>query len=615
MKKAKRITIVSLLVFMLHCSTSTPHDDDLYSFALAHQNDLSLSTYVTAHSVQRLLADTAGRREALSLLKAHGITNVYLEVYRSGVVVPSELLRTVRDFFQDHGIQVVGGIVTVPGGDFGVRQQGRLGWFNWQAEKTQQDLERVMREAASIFDTFIVDDFLCTADTSQESKTAKGQRSWSQYRRDLLTQISQDVFITPAREVNPDITMIIKYPQWYDRFHLFGYDVARQPDLFDVVWVGTETRGQYTQRFGFVQPYEGFVNYRWLASRSGEKIGGAWFDHGDCDAQDFIEQAFQTVLAGAREIVIFNYDSFVYGHRGHHLLRREFEHLVELAQAVGHTPVQGIPAYKPPNSDAGGDLYIMDYIGMLGVPLVPVATYPEQASTVFLPTQAAADSGIAAKIQTSLSRNCRIIVTTGFLANMQHNRNLVEMAGLEWPVTIDPAEAQKIIVNQQIVPLPRPLNVESPLRLTTATPLLTTQFGPFRLPYLTKNQAGNIFVLNCHTFSQADFDAVDEVLLCPRPLGLLDVPQSWANTLRDAFGGQLGIQLSAPTRVTLQPLGKTNVVLHNYNTQHVDVVLNLQQSSPLMDVFSGTRIDRQNGAIKLTLPPRSRMWLHPERSL
>jgi hypothetical protein len=155
----------------------------------------------------------------------------------------------------------------------------------------------------------------------------------------MLTEIALSVFINPAKAKNPDITMIIKYPQWYDRFHQFGYDVATEPALFDKVYVGTETRGQYTQRYGFVQPYEGFINFRWISTLAGDKIGAAWFDHGDCNEFDFIEQAYQSVLAGAKELVIFNFDSFITGHPGHHLLRQDFEKLADLAAAVAKNPI------------------------------------------------------------------------------------------------------------------------------------------------------------------------------------------------------------------------------------------------------------------------------------
>ncbi|MBR9998686.1 MAG: hypothetical protein KFF73_06935, partial [Cyclobacteriaceae bacterium] len=298
-----RTVLASLsILLMISCAPPRENEMDVYSLAVKRKDDLQLSVYFTAHAVDRLLSAENGRREAVSLLRANGITKVFIEVYRSGLALPPAQLEPVIDFFQSNDFEVVGGIATVPGENFGVRQEAQYSWFNWQAEKTQSDLKQVMEETAPLFKSFIVDDFLCTADTSILSKNARGNRDWPEYRRDLLVELSGSVFMDIPKKMNPAINMIIKYPQWYDRYHLFGYDVVRQNQLFDQVWIGTETRGQYTQRFGFVQPYEGFINYRWMKSLAGEKMGGAWFDHIDCDQYDFIDQAYQSVLAGAREL-------------------------------------------------------------------------------------------------------------------------------------------------------------------------------------------------------------------------------------------------------------------------------------------------------------------------
>ena len=511
--------------------------DDYFRFAKQHQDDLTLSVYITAHSVERLLSTPEGRREATSLMMANGITKVYLEVYRSGLVVAPKLLTETTKYFIENGFEVVGGIATVPGGDIGVKQEGELGWFNWQNPKTQQDMKKVMLDAAPIFDTFIVDDFLCTGDISQESKVAKGDRSWSEYRRRLMTELASSIFIDPVKSVNPDIHMIIKYPQWYDRFHMFGYDVETGPKLFDEVWVGTETRGQYTQRFGFVQPYEGFVNYSWIKSMAGKKTGGAWFDHGDCDALDFVEQAYQSVLAGANELVIFNYGSFVNGHAGHHLLRMDFEKLARLAKTLKTSPIHGIAGYKPPHSEAGGDLYIMDFVGMFGIPLMPMAYYPENEATIFLPTQAAADPEIVRKVMASHRQGKRIIMTAGFLAKVADKGKLSKLSGILKP-EVGVISVDKIILDGSETPLEKPLDLEATLEIKNAIAMLEVKWGNSTVPFLTKSKDGQLYVLNSHTFSEADFKAVGEVLLCPRPLGLLDLPTSCS-----VFNEQLQIAL------------------------------------------------------------------------
>ena len=603
-------TGISLLLLLSLCTPRSPQVDNMQSYVESRKHDLRLSTYVTAHAVQQLLSTVEGRREAISLLRANGIDKIYVEVYRSGLVVSPELLQEVSDFFTQHGFEVVGGIATVPGPDFGVRQEARYGWFNWQNEKTQNDLRKVMEDIAPIFNSFIVDDFLCTADTSMESKEAKGERTWSEYRRDLLTRLQAPLFIDPLKKVNPGMQIIIKYPQWYDRFHLFGYDVVSETELYDQVWVGTETRNMNTQRFGYVQPYEGFVNYRWLASIAGDKIGGSWFDHIECDKNDFIDQAWQSVLAGSQELCLFNYFNIVNGHEGHHLLRMDYHHLADLAKVIKDFPVEGVSAYKPPNSDAGGDLYIMDFIGMLGIPLVPVSIYPEDASVIFLPTQAASDKEIYSKVRRSLLEGTRIIVTAGFLASSQNGVELAELAGVEPPEVVKFLKAQSVITKKGIVELDLPLDMEASLTVSDAEVLLEAQVNGAKIPYLTGKKANNFYVLNTHTFSQADFDAVGEVLLCPKPLGMLQLPDEWAKIFRNVFNAPLGIHLDASVKVSLQTLGNGEVVVHNYNSDKVDVRLKLDKNQ-YINVLSKMEVPLENGDMVMNIPGRSRVWLRP----
>jgi len=613
--RPRRLFFLAIIILFVSqsCVMERISKDHFYQYAKSRQDDLRLSVYITAQSVTNHFADDQGRRQAVSLMRSMGITKAYVEVYRGGLVVDETLLKTVIKYLQRSGFDVVGGIATVPGKDFGVRQEGRLGWFNWQNAKTQNDLKRVMQQTAGLFDEFIIDDFLCTADTSLESKRAKGDKTWSQYRRDLLTRLAGEIFIDPARKINPNITMIIKYPQWYDRFHLFGYDVVRESTMFDKIWVGTESRGQYTQRYGFVQPYEGFVNYRWLKSIAGEKTGGAWFDHGDCNGIDFIEQAYQSVLAGANEIIIFHFGDLVKGHPGHNFLRRQFHQLADLAREVKTHPVIGAVGYKPPNSDAGGDLYIMDFIGMLGVPLVPDAKYPEKARVVFLPTQAAADADILAKVNASVKNKATLVFTAGFLANARNSRQLAQMAGVGWPVKVAPIKADAIYVDGTPVTIEHGLDLEASLTLNGASALLTAKVGTKKVPFLTKMERDgiSIYVLNTHTFSQADFDAVGEVLLCPRPLGILEIAPEWVNVLRRAFNAPLGLELQGPTRIVLQPLEGDGWVIHNYNQQPEQIVFGLTnvRLGRLVDRFTGQPVHIDNGNVILNMPARSRVWL------
>lgn len=600
-----------------------PLDSDariLHENANARKGDLSLSSYATSGHVENLATDETVRASALETIRRMGLTKIYIEVYRSGHVVSSEHLIFVRDWLRSKGIEVVGGIATTPGRDFGVRQKGPLGWFNWQNEKTQRDLEKVMRTSAKIFDRFIVDDFFCTGDISDESRTAKGDRSWGDYRRALLTELARSIFVGPAKEVNPDIIMIVKYPQWYDRFHLFGYDTQTFPQIFDQVWVGTETRGRNTQRFGFVQPYEGFVNYRWLAGISGDKIGGAWFDHGDCKEYDFLDQAYTSVLAGASELVFFNFNNVMQGHPDHEKIIAEFDALADLAVFVREHPVIGVPAYKPPNSDPAGDMYIMDFLGMLGIPLIPVHAFPKESPVIFLPAQAAADPKLMDHIHQARERGAHLIMTTNLLIASQHGDELAHLVGIDPNIQSKPIRAQ---LAQRSQGAKVTVDLESPIEGKAGPDNIICMSGGKKVALLITNQTSNdsIALLNTHTYSQADFEAVGEVLLCPRPLGLLELKGPALQTLRQAFGnGTLDIpSFKGPNCVTFHPLGSCgSCVIQNFNDREVDVTITLpkEKSGRFIDAFSGRSIpvrtaEKNNIALDLSIPARSRAWIRP----
>jgi hypothetical protein len=244
-------------------------------------------------------------------------------------------------------------------------------------------------------------------------------RDWGIYRRDLLNALIQPIIIEPARSVRPGIRMVIKFPQWYDRFHLFGYDPPRMAAQFDRVWVGVEVRNPKTQRMGFVQPTQGYMNYRWLTSVIGGKVEAAWFDHIECTAQNLVDQAWQSVLAGARELVLFNLFDIVQGHPGHALFAKALPAMQAAAGRVQGAQFEGVAFYKPPNSDPGDNRFLMDYLGMLGIPVVPVAEYPSKSRAVILGVQAAHDPALISKVTAHLRTGARVAMTASLLEQVK----------------------------------------------------------------------------------------------------------------------------------------------------------------------------------------------------
>ncbi|MCC6153650.1 MAG: hypothetical protein IT367_07815 [Candidatus Hydrogenedentes bacterium] len=568
--------------------------------------------YMTNGSVQKLATDPAALEKAPGLLKALRISKVYIEVFRQ-TPVSNDDLKKVSDALAQQGFEVAGGIATLPGENYGVREDAKLGWFNWQAQKTREDVANIVSTTAPLFSEIIVDDFFCTNDMSAESLAAKGELPWGDYRRALMVQAAQQSVIVPAKTANPSATLIMKFPQWYDRFHEFGYDVPAESAMFDRIWVGTETRGPDTVRYGFTQPYQGFVNLRWIASIAGPKTAGAWFDHGDCDANDFIDQAYQSVLAGAREIMIFAYSDIESGHPGHELLKKEQDNLAKLSAIVQENPVLGVYGYKPANTDAGPDLFIMDYIGMLGVPVVPTAFPPNGARVVFLPTQAAGDPAIATFIRNAIAQKVTLVMTTGFLATAPMRDDLVRYAGIRGPIKLEPQRAMSMRIKGDDHAFAHGLDLAANLALDTAKPLLMADVSGKKIPFFTVNEieGAKVYVLNTRTFSQADYDAVGEVLLPPRQLGLLELPEGAVNVIREAFTLPLGYKMEAPVRVTLQPLGPAQFVIQNYTPANCNVRLSATFASKgkIRDQLSGKTFTPQGRQIDIAIPSRSRVWL------
>lgn len=603
---------VFCLVFALSSAGWAVSPEEMPELAKSRAGDLLLSTYFTVDGTLELANSEAARADALRYLHALGIGKVYVESYRGASVADEATLTAARDFLKQQGFAVSAGIATYPAEGFGVVANEGLPWYNFQAPESQRLLEEVVRRTARVFDEIIVDDFFCSGDTSEISQQFRQNRTWPEYRRDLFTALSQRMIIAPAREERPGVTMIIKFPQWYDLFHIYGYDVSREPQLYDRVYVGTETRGPNTQKYGFTQPYEGFINYRWIASMAGGKIGGAWFDHGDTDQHDFLDQAYQSVLAGAPELMLFSHNALKDGHPGHQELRDHFTNLANLAALVRDHPVEGVVGYKPPNSDAGTDIYLMDQVGMLGVPLVPASSFPADAPMLFLPTQAATDAKIGEKVEHWLQEGSRrLVMTAGFLAATA-SPELAALAGLQGPVALAPARTATIVNSNESQLLDAPLGLAAHLVPDRAEVVLEAQVDSGRSPYLTTLHRNDDFVsvLNCETFSQADFEAVNEVLLSPRRLGMLVLPEAWLAALRSAFAGALGEAFSAPARVTMQPLrDHAAIVIQNYRDEpalvrvDMNAILGPELAATLAPV-SGEGVSLEKGIYTAELPAR-----------
>ncbi len=546
--------------------------------ASAAGDRLRVSVYCTAGDVQHHLATPEGRQRVLLALQPLGVSRLFLEGRRGDEYVAPEQLREVRDFFASHKIQCSGGIATVPGQKFGVRQAGGLSWLNWESPKVRADVAGFFTENAPIFDTLIVDDFFCTGDVSPEADRARGSRSWEEYRRDLLVSMITPVITDPTRAASPRTRLIIKYPQWYDRFHLFGYDPRRMSPRFDQVWVGTEVRDPGTRRMGFVQPTEGYMNFRWLTSIAGRKVAGAWFDHIECSAQNFVDQAFGSVLAGAGELTLFRLGDVMEGHPGDALLAARLPELQTLAARIRGKTRLGVPFYKPPNGDSSENLYLADYLGMIGLPILPVSDYPAEAKVAFLPVQAAGDPKLLQKMERHLKTGATLVATPALLRAL--GTDAASLAGVKLGPTSQPSTTGQIRIAGESVKLDPPLELDASVEPVACKIRSTAVLATNQIPFLTTQAVGkgHLLVLNVRTFSEQDFRDAGEWVLSPKQLGLPRIPQQLADQIRASVLHPLDVELRAPAGVGLFLIGR-ETWLYSLRDEAVRIVFRGESSN------------------------------------
>jgi hypothetical protein len=390
------------------------------------------STLFTAQDVRDRLASERDIDRALAWCRENGVTKAYVESFRDGYRAPRAGLGRARDRFREAGLEVSGCITTTRLG------KPSTGWRGIACLTDRANQERLRSEfelAAALFDEIMIDDFWFTdcacpaCDAARQAKTVTiGEATfpvagdtWEDYRGELMLQLSRRQVLEAARKVNPRVRLIVKFPLWYEDFHNRGYDAGRETSAFDRTWVGTETRDYGDRQWGGTPGYHAYFLMRWLGGIGGEKCGGGWFDPYGTSPRTYLEQARQTVLGGARESLLFCYGSLVHGNGPANLaaLRAARTELLEAAAQVRRRTPAGVAAYRPINSHPGREAGVFDFVGMMGVPLVPCHEFPADAPALFLSVHALKDPGLATKLAAYVATGRPVLITDGLAGRLK----------------------------------------------------------------------------------------------------------------------------------------------------------------------------------------------------
>jgi len=411
--------------------------------------------YARAYEV-REMADLEWLRSRFEVMAEHlEVSKMYLETHRDKILVDSETLEKAKGFFAERGIATAGGITLT------IDERNRFETFCYSDPEHRAWVQEVVEHTARHFDEVILDDFFFTSCKTEVEIEAKGDRSWTEYRLALLDEVARNVIVGPARKVNPDVKVIVKYPNWYDHFQGLGFNLETEPLVFDAVYTGTETRDA-TMSAQHLQPYHGYQIWRFFESlRPGHNAGG-WVDTGGMRYLDrYAEQLWVTLFAKSPEITLFDFRQMSIPLQERHRApwqgqgtSLDFDAVVgpfrkddgsfvpelTVARLAGWSlekvdpvigqlgePV-GVRSYKPFHSS--GEDFLHNFMGMVGIPIDLRPEFPEEAPLVLLTEAAKLDPDIVKKIEGQLRVGKNVMITSGLL-NALEGRGIGQIVELE----------------------------------------------------------------------------------------------------------------------------------------------------------------------------------------
>jgi hypothetical protein len=418
--------------------------------------NFTVSVYTRAYEVSDM-ADQKKLEESWNIISQQvNIDKIYLETHRDKLIVDEKTLENAIKFFKSKGLKVAGGIT------FTMDESNNFETFCYSNPEHRKKAREIVEFTAKHFDEFILDDFFFTNCKCDLCIKAKGDMSWTDYRLKLMTESARDLIVNPAKAVNPNVKVIIKYPNWYEHFQGLGFNLETEPAIFDGIYTGTETRDPvFTDQH--LQQYESYLIIRYFNNIAPGRNGGGWVDPGAAFYLDrYAEQFWLTLFAKTPEITMFDYRQLLspirFGERAAWQGQQtsfDFDEMMKpiilkdgktvqpttIARAAGMTFEQvdkflgslgnpvGIKTYRPYHST--GEDFLQNYLGMIGIPMDISPVFPAEGNMILLTEEAAFDPQIVQKIKDRLQSGKNVVVTSGLLRALQ-GKGIEEIAELKY---------------------------------------------------------------------------------------------------------------------------------------------------------------------------------------
>ncbi len=386
---------------------------------MGNYRNFDLVTYFIASGVEQATEEKL-QQEIDFFSRYMRLDKVYVEPFRDGVFASEEQLRLCKTVFERNGIRTEGGITTsLPDIDGQPKKQRLLNVLCYNDDAMMSALSRACALNAKVFDAFIIDDFYFTNCTCKTCRTEKENYnrehgitdgSWQAYRTHKMYEASLKYVIGPAKAVNPECKITIKYPNWMESYQETGYNPATQKDIFEYIYTGTETRDPFNTD-QHLPRYLSFSLMRYMEDMAPGRNGGGWFDPFDCRMLDYyLEQAYLTAFSKPREMMLFCFQALLDAINVP-ALGFMLDKLDDLLDKLGE-PV-GIPCYIP-NASQGED-NVQDFLGMHGFPIVTTPHFKEASPVMLLTESSAFDTDIVTKLEKYIASGNKAIVTSGFV--------------------------------------------------------------------------------------------------------------------------------------------------------------------------------------------------------
>ena len=584
--------------------------------------NFKVSTYIRAQDVARMADDKFLNDTWQTVSTQVDLDKIYLETHRDAFTVDEKTMLKVKKFFLSKGLEVGGGIT------YTRSEPTDFETYSYARENERQIVKEVAEYTAKLFDDFILDDFFFIDLKNDDEIAAKGNKSWTEYRLRLMADAGRELIVNPAKKVNPKVKVIVKYPNWYDHFHGLGFNLEEEPQYFDGIWTGTETRDP-----GSAQHLQNYLSYnvvRYFDNIAPGKNGGGWVDAGGIhmSMDRYAEQLHLTMLSKTPEIILWNYMQ-LYEVKITPQMRAKWQEtgvsfnydemvapftkdgktitpttMARFANVTLHQtdkltgqlgkPI-GLASYKPYHSS--GEDFLQNYLGMIGLPMDMYPQFLNDKQQILLTQQAAKDPQIVEKIKMQLKRGGDVIITTGLLKTIREQlADVCELYCGDLKAIVNDFGWNGKSEREFISPQVKYFTNDAWEVVSAGRPL---NGGVSGYPILLRDtySKGMLFVLTI-----------------PDDFGnLYDYPAGALNIIRRVMSKDAGAYIEGPSKVAFFPYDNKTMVVENFNDETVSlrVVVDAKVST-LRNLLTGELLKPSTITQPQSMFFRSRFTGYPE---